>query len=126
MAGNGNTKRERLALLVAGGMSVRQAAAKAGVGLRTAHRWSAEDADFQRRVAELRGTRVRRAVGRISAPRDRAVGRVREVVASADERVALGACRAVLELRTRLHEAEELDRQLRALEERAAAGGQTP
>ena len=125
MAGIGSTKRERLALLVAGGMSVRQAAAKAGVGLRTAHRWSAEDAAFQLRVAQLRGTLVRRAVGRMSATMNRAAARLRQLVASSDERVALGACRAVLELRTKLHESEELDQRLRALEERAAAGEKT-
>jgi hypothetical protein len=116
MSQNGAGKRERLAVLVASGHSVTKAAARIGIGRRTASRWLVEP-ELQTRISELRAAMVRRALGAMSAGMASAAVRLRRLVQSSDERVALGACRAVLELRTKLHESEELEQRLTALEQ---------
>lgn len=117
----GNKRRERLAVLLAGGRSVRAAARISGVAERTAYRWYTEDAEFQKRVAELRTKMTKRGVDVLSGAMVRAAAKLRKLVTSSDERVALSACRAVLELRTKLHESEDHERRLRALEAAAEA-----
>lgn len=121
MAGNGS-KKERLATLLAGGRSVRAAAAEAGVPLRTAYRWSGE-VDFRRLVQDIRGRLVSRAVGILSRSMGAAAKKLRRLLASADERVALSASRSVLELAQALRQAEEFEARLAALEERAQQQG---
>src|SRR5262245_32721008 len=66
MADNGRRKRDdALAVSLAGGATLRDAAAAAGIGERTAtRRWT--DAAFRRRVAELRGEMVGQALGRLA------------------------------------------------------------
>jgi transposase-like protein len=111
----GSPKRERFALALASGLSITKAAARVGIGRRTASRWLTE-LELQKRVGELQAAMVGRALGSMSASMSRAAARLRNLVRSDDERVALGACRAVLELRTKLHESEEVERRLAALE----------
>ena len=56
---------ETLAVALAAGQTVRDAARTAGVAERTAHRrWA--DPEFRRRVDELRGQMVDRAIGRLA------------------------------------------------------------
>jgi hypothetical protein len=63
---------EELILAVAGGASVREAAERAGIDERTAHRRLA-DADFRRAVSEARGRMFDAARGRLAALASKAV-----------------------------------------------------
>jgi hypothetical protein len=114
MARNG--ARERLALLLAGGASVIAAAKKTNIGLRTAFRWLADPA-FQARIVELRNEASGRALGRLSLTMNSAARKLAKLIASTDERIALSAARSILELRGKLHETDEFERRLSAVEQ---------
>src|SRR5260370_9607029 len=104
-----NAKRERLAILLAAGRSVRAAARISGTPERTAYRWSVADEEFKALVAELRAGMVRRGVDLLSGSMALAAGRLRKLINSRDERVALAAARAGLDLRTKLFETDSID-----------------
>jgi hypothetical protein len=114
----GGRKNADAALLahLAGGATVRTAAAKAGVSERTAFRRLADEA-FRRRVAEARGAMLGRAVGRLSATATAAAAELRKLLKAADAKVRLRAAVAVLTLGPRLRESEELEERIRILEE---------
>ena len=120
MAGNGRRKAdEALALALAAGQTLRAAAPAAGVSERTAaRRWA--DPAFRRRVAELRGEMVHRALGRMADGMAEAADVLRQLLAAKSESVRLGAARSLLELGVKLRESVELEERLLALEERAA------
>ena len=119
MAENGRRKGDAALLLaLASGETVREAARLAGIGERTATRRQA-DADFRRRVAELRGEMVSRAVGRLADGSTEAVAALRKLLdAGTPPAVRLGAARAILELGTKLRESVELEQRLADLERR--------
>jgi hypothetical protein len=97
-----------LAVALAAGQEVADAARSARLSERTAYRRLA-DPDFRRRVAELRGRAVDRALGRLSGTMAQAADRLKALLDSDDERVALAAARAVLEFGHRLREQVELE-----------------
>ena len=86
---------ESLALALAKGQTITEAACAAGVSERTAHRRWAEP-DFRRRVADLRGEVVAQAASRLAASMARAADRLAELVESPDHRTALMAAKAVV------------------------------
>ncbi len=105
-----------LALALASGATIRDAAAAAGVGERTAtRRWA--DAAFRRQVAELRGDMVGRALGRMADGMSDAAAKLRELLTAESESVRLGAARALLELGTKLRESVDHEERLAALEQ---------
>jgi transposase-like protein len=120
MADNG--RRERVALYLAAGLSVRRAARKAGVGERTVYRWLAEDA-FRQRVAELRTRLFDRAVGRLSRTSGKAAVVLKGLLDSADERVRLAAARAVLDSGMKAREALELAQKVEEIKATLKAKG---
>ncbi len=124
MAENGRRKGDAALLLaLASGETVREAARLAGIGERTATRRLA-DADFRRRVAELRGEMVSRAVGRLADGSTEAVAALRKLLdAGTPPAVRLGAARAILELGTKLRESVELEQRLADLERRIKREG---
>jgi HEAT repeat protein len=110
---------EALALALATGATLRDAAVAAGVGERTAtRRWA--DAAFRQHVAELRGGMAARALGKMADGMSDAADQLRQLLAAKSESVRLGAARALLELGTKLRESVELEERLAALERRAA------
>jgi hypothetical protein len=117
---------EALALAVASGQTLRDAAAATGIGERTATRRCADPA-FRRRVAELRGSMVQLALGRMADGMAEAADKPRQLLAADSESVRLGAARALLELGVKLRESVELAERLDALERLVeglpAAGG---
>jgi len=116
MAENGRRKGDAALLLaLAAGQTVRDAAAAAGIGERTATRRLADTA-FRRRVAELRGEMVGRALGRMADGMSEAADVLRQLLAAESESVRLGACRALLELGVKLRESVELEARVAALE----------
>ena len=112
LAQNGSAKGDLvLVTALAGGASVRQAAAKAGIGQRTAYRrWS--DPDFRQRVTEVRAEMFEQAVGMLAGAACEGVETLRELLSSKSDSVRLGAARSILELGSRLREVVELEQRL--------------
>jgi hypothetical protein len=121
MAGHGrHGADEALLLALACGATVEAAAAKAGVGVRTAYRRRADPA-FRRRLQDLRGDMVQRASGALTAAALEAVRTLAELQrAPHPPAVRVAAARAVLEQSRQQREAAELKVRLAALEERLA------
>jgi hypothetical protein len=106
---------EALALALASGRTLRDAAAAAGIGERTAtRRWA--DPAFRRRVSDLRGELVGLALGKLADGMADAAVTLRKLLNADSEAVRLGACRAMLELTVKLRDAEEVARRLEELE----------
>lgn len=119
MAGDGRSNAdEALALALAAGKTLREAAKIASVGERTAaRRWA--DPSFRSLVTELRGEVVERAIGRMADGMTEAADELRRLLKKArSETVRLGAARSLLELTVKLRDAVELERRLTALEGR--------
>jgi hypothetical protein len=107
---------DALALALAAGRTLRDAAAGAGIGERTAARRRA-DPGFRRRVDELRADLVARALGRLADGMTEAADVLRALLAAGTPpAVRLGAARSLLELGCRLRESVELEARLTALE----------
>lgn len=116
MADNGRPSGDdELVLALAAGVSVAEAAGRAGVGERTAYR-RLLDADFRRRVSEARGRLFDEALGRLANIATKAADTLERLMESDKPSVALGAARSVLELGPRLREAVELEERLCYLE----------
>jgi hypothetical protein len=111
---------EALALALAGGQTLRGAAAAAKIAERTATRRMADPA-FRQRVAELRGDMVQRSLGRMADGMSEAADVLRQLLAARSESVRLGAARSLLELGVRLRESVELEQRLADLEQRLAS-----
>ena len=106
---------ERFAAELAAGATVVDAAAAAGIALRTAHR-RLEDPDFAARVRELRAVMVSTSLGRLSNGMAAAADALNELVGTKSPAVRLRAARAVLEIAMRLREATEIEDRLAAVE----------
>jgi hypothetical protein len=106
---------ELLALALAQGQTVRDAAATAGIAERTAHRRQV-DPDFRRRVSQLRDEMIGRAVGILAETMSTGATRLKELVASKNETVALGAVRLLLEMPCKLRDSVELMDKVNELE----------
>src|SRR5262249_26607320 len=106
-----------LALALASGQTVRDAALAAGIGERTATRRVA-DPDFRRRVAELRADMVQRTLDKMACARVQAVETLRELLTapSSTVTVKLGAARALLEMGAKFWKSVELEQRIAALE----------
>src|SRR5215212_1718645 len=104
MAENGKEKGDNVLILaLASGMSVREAARKAGTSERTVHR-RLNDAAFRDRVTETRDQLFQRAAGCLADAATEAVNTLRELLEDKSPMVRLGACRAILEHGPKLHE----------------------
>ena len=106
---------------LAGGATVADAARQAGMSERTAWR-RLQDDDFRQRLDTAREQTVQTAVDTLSRGSTRAA---RTLVALLSRRqrasTRLAAARAILELGSRLREAQDLEERIAALEERLAA-----
>jgi hypothetical protein len=111
-------------LAMACGSSVENAAAKAGISPRTAHRRLLTPS-FQQRLTEFKADMVKRAAGMLTAA---FMESVKTLLALQESKVPpstrLGAARSVLELGTRLRESAELHERLETLEKAFAADKQ--
>ncbi len=123
MAGSGRKNADdALLAALAGGATVQQAAGQAAVSERTAHRRLADPA-FRRRVADLRGEMVTRAVGKMADGMSDAAAKLRELLTAESESVRLGAARSLLELGVKMRESAELEQRLADLERRIKREG---
>src|SRR5262249_59881186 len=109
---------EQLALALAAGQSLRDAAKTAGVGERTAtRRWA--HPTFRRRVDELRAEMTHRSLGRLADGMAEAADVLRKLLRDRNSRVKLGAARNLLELGGKLRGGVEIERRLRGPGEKA-------
>ena len=117
---------ERLALELATGKTVADAAVAAGVAERTAYRRLA-DAAFAARVRELRRSVVSVAAARLADGMAGAADVLRKLMDHADPHVRFKAAKAVIELATKVTELSELQQQIlemeRSIEENRHDGG---
>src|SRR5262249_50332884 len=111
------------ALALASGATVRDAAAAAGIGERTAtRRWA--DPVFRLRVSGLRAEMVARSLGRMADGMSEAADVLRALLdAGTPPAVRLGAARSLLEWGVRLRESVDLEARLLALEEEVNRNG---
>jgi hypothetical protein len=121
VAGSGRKNADAaLAVALAGGATVEDAACSAGVSPRTAHRRLA-DPTFSARVDGLREQMARQAVARLASLGGQAADALAGLLGSEDERVRLGAARAVLDGLLKASGLFEFERRLRELEEQHVA-----
>jgi hypothetical protein len=115
-------KQERLAVLIAGGKSIKSAAAEVECGERTAHDWLA-DRRYRSFVAGLRGRMLDEAVGTLAAATAAAAVALRGLLEDGNSHVRLRAALGILEGAVRLREHTEILERLEELERRAGQGG---
>lgn len=119
-AGNRPAKQEALAVRLAGGQTIKGAAADVGVGYRTARLWLQEDAEFRALVERVRGETLEMAMARMTKATVQAAKVLRELMeAKRPSKTAgtrLAAAKAVLELALRMRETVSLEQRIAALE----------
>lgn len=106
---------ERLALLIASGLTIRAAAKKAKISERTARR-RVNDPDFAKRVAELRAGMTSEALGILSRSLTAAANRLRTLVKHPKGEIATRACKVIIDAQSRLRQSAEFEERLAALE----------
>lgn len=104
---------EDLAAEVAGGLTIRAAAAVLGIPERTAYRWSGES-EFRQRVARLRSAALDATVGKITEATSQAVDRLVDLLN--DPQFGLQAAKAILTHVAPLSDLGELRQRVDALE----------
>ncbi len=113
------TQRDAVALAIARGQNVKTAAKETGVGLRTLHRWLAEDPAFRQRVNELREGLFSQAAGRLSDLAGQATETLGGLLRSEDEKVRLQAARIIFEAAGNFRQMTEVSARLATLEQQA-------
>src|SRR5262245_2895541 len=124
MAHQGRKNADHLLLVALScGMTVENAALKAGVSPRTAHR-RLSDPVFVSRLDAMRKEMLERTAAMLSAVGPEAVKTLRDLLDNANGgAVRLGAARALLEMGVRLRDLVSVEARLAALEQRLDASG---
>ena len=128
MAEKGRHTRKSDAALIgmlAGGMTARAAAVKAGMSETTVYRRLASPA-FRAAVADAQREVVARATARLAGASTAAAGTLRRLLSSKTERVQLAAARWTLGLLIDLQSHTELEGRIAALEQKLLDKGETP
>jgi hypothetical protein len=110
-------KQQHLAILLASGMSVADAASQLDVGKRTCFTWLA-DRRLRAYVDELRAGIREEALGRLTAGATRAADRLVALVDHRDPTISLRASIAVLDNIVKARSLVEFERRISELEER--------
>jgi AcrR family transcriptional regulator len=105
-----------IALALASGATVAQAAEKAGCSPRTVYR-RLGDLSFCKAVTNLRSEMITQAAGQLAARMGEAVETLQNLLKAESENVRLGAARSILEMAVRFREQLEIEERLRRLEE---------
>jgi hypothetical protein len=119
MAGNGRRNADVLALALAAGDSVSEAAQKAGMAERTAYR-RLDDPAFRQRIQTLRGEMIGQALGRMADSMTEAADVLRGLLRADAETIRLGAARSLLDLGVKLRDSIELGARIAELESQCA------
>lgn len=121
MARNRDAAFDLLALELASGLTVKDAAAKVGVSESCAQRKLREDPAYRAKVEDLRAGLLAQASGLLVASMTEAVTTLRGLLTAESEMARLGAARSILELAIKVRETVDLSQQIAALQARAAA-----
>ena len=111
-----------LVVILASGMSGRQAAAETGIPYRTVSRRQA-DPEFRHAVSVARSAMISQAAGKLAVQASTAVVAVVKLLESKDERTVLSASRTILEHCVRFVEVVDLAERIEALEQRRNTDG---
>jgi transposase-like protein len=117
MENSGDSRREALALALAGGRTIRGACRSAGVSESACYEWL-RDPQFKALVTEQRSRLFDVAVGKLADRCALAAGKLFKLMRSKDERVQLSAAKAVLEQGVSLRASVELAREYADLQRR--------
>ena len=115
MTATSDNSRELLAVAVASGQAIKDAAEACGFSVSRAYHVSASD-DFRRRVAEIRQQVLDGAVGRLNKAAVRAVDALVAVLESGEDKDRITAAKTVLSLLGPISELGELRARLDRLE----------
>jgi transposase-like protein len=110
-------KRERAALMLAGGKSVAAVARELGCGVRTVYDWLG-DSKYRSLVSRFRHRMLDRAIGLIAASTNKAVVTLRKLLDSESEGIRLKAATSLLDHSIRMREHIEMEERIAALEAR--------
>jgi hypothetical protein len=121
--GSKEANRDLAAVALAAGKTAAEAAAAAGVAERTVKYWAA-DAAFRDRVSDLRREVVGRACGELSDAMSAAAKKLRELVGSSEDGIALRAASAVIGHTLKVTELLDLQRRVEKLEQALARADQ--
>lgn len=108
---------EQLAIHVAAGETLTEAARKSGCSISTAKRRAA-DPRFRRRVEQLRAALLDEGVGRLTSQIVAATDTFAALLADPAPQVRLAAARSILDYRSRLVNDAEFDVRLKAIEDK--------
>lgn len=122
--GQNQERRQALAVALARGRNVRQAAREAGYSERQAHRHLKND-EFRQLVTTLRARMVDRAIGLLVAASAAAITTLRKLLDNKSPTVQLNAARSLLEQGIRYREHGELLDRVDELERRLEESGGT-
>ena len=112
---HGRRGEELLLSALATGGPVEQAAAAAGLSVRTVYR-RLNEPSFRSRLTAARDELIVSALGELAAVAAEAVATLQRLLSSPDERVQLGAARTLLDQTLRLREAVLLEQRIARLE----------
>jgi hypothetical protein len=110
-----DSRRDRLAVLLAGGRAIKTAAEESGISERTAERWVREPA-FVAHVSDLRGRMVDAAVGKVAEALCYSVEVMIELLVEENPNVRLRAAAEIRDTLIRLREHADYDDRLTRLE----------
>jgi hypothetical protein len=108
-------KQGRLAILLAQGQTIKEAAAELRIGERTAYTWLA-DRRFEAHVSDVRSRMLDAALGRLADSATRAVDTLVDLLENGRDSVRVRAALGILDTMTRMREHVEFERRLLALE----------
>jgi hypothetical protein len=112
-----SAKQDQAAVFLAAGTSVKDTAAKTGIGLRTLHEWLVKP-EFTRLVGQYRGRVIGETLGLLAGVAVEAVKTLREALNCDRASVRVRAAQTILDRLIQIRQATELEERLVALEER--------
>jgi hypothetical protein len=112
-----NARQQRIAVLLASGSTIRNAAAETSTGERTIYHWL-DDAGYRAFVASLRGRLLDEALGKLSGTAGAAVDVLRGLLDHPNGHVRLRAALGILDALVKYRDHVELDQRLLDLERR--------
>jgi hypothetical protein len=119
MADEFNARQRSVAILLASGRSIRDAAAETSVGERTIHTWLNEPG-FRAAISGLRDRLLAETVGRLTQAATRAAAALEGLLDAESESIRLRAATAILDAMIRAREHGELAARVGELEQRLA------
>ena len=112
--------RQIVAVLLAQGRSVKHAANEVGVGERTIYHWLKQP-EYVSRVERIKNESVSQAISNLSSNMSLAANQLAMLAQSADEKIALGASKSLLEMALKARAAEETEKKIKDLTDRINA-----